>query len=65
MNGDEVEVRYGDEVISLPERLERTDRRIRRVEFMLYAGGVLIFLHAFRILPLEDALPYLLNLIGL
>jgi hypothetical protein len=65
INGDEVEVHYGDKVVSLPERLDKQDQEIRLMKRMLVGGGVLFVIHAFDLLPLHDLFPLLLRLVGL
>lgn len=74
VNGDAVIVNYGDQVITLPERLEleaeaREALATKQAKDALlnrrlaYAAVILIALHTF--LPTEQFLPILLKFIGL
>jgi hypothetical protein len=63
INGDDISLHYGDEIIPLSERLDRQDREIRYLKRYLLLGAIFLFTHS--VLPAEAILPFLLRLIGL
>lgn len=48
MNGGEVEVRHGDKVVTLDERLEAVDRDLRRLRRLILIVLVLLVVHLLR-----------------
>lgn len=63
VNGDDVEVHYGDEVVTLEMRLARQDQQIAWLRRGIYALGAVLVFHV--LLPGQDVLTFILSLIGL
>lgn len=74
VNGDRVQLHYGDRIVTLPEQIEEEREEIVRVaeqqrkdallnRKLAYAAIILIAMHTF--LPTESILPFILKLIGL
>lgn len=64
INGDDVEIHYGDEVVPLPERLDAMERQVRILKGGLVGLAVLLVLHASGV-PIYEVFPILLRLLGL
>jgi hypothetical protein len=60
INGDAIELHYGDQVETLPERLRRQDVELRWLKRAILVIAIVLIFHA--ILPTEQLLPYLLTL---
>lgn len=63
VNGDDVELHYGDQVVPLNDRLARQDRDILWLKRGLAAVMVVLLVHA--VAPQLDLFDTLLRLIGI
>lgn len=63
VNGDDVELHYGDQVVPLSDRLAGQDKKIARLERLLAVIGLILIVHA--VAPDLDLFQTLLQLIGL
>jgi hypothetical protein len=63
VNGDSIEMHYGDQIIPLHERLARQDREIAWLKRVVFGMMALLLFHV--VLPGEDILAIALRLLGL
>lgn len=62
MNGDEINVRRGDKLVTLEERLSAQDREISWLRRLVFLVLVILLVHA--VAPQLDLFDTLLRLIG-
>lgn len=62
VNGEQVTVRYGDEIITLDARFDRQDAEIRWLRRVVLVLSTILVFHV--LLPGQDMLNFILKLMG-